>query len=767
DDDESLPMQIGISTGPALLTVDGDTGEYTVSGTTTSLVQRLERVAPIGSILISHDTFRHVRGVFNIEPSDPLRIRGRKKRIPTYLARSVKPRAFRMGTRGVEGVETNMVGRRAELEMLKDSFYAAIEDHETQVITIVSEPGLGKSRLLYEFTNWAELEDATYWVLQARATPEMTQRPYALLRDMLSFRFEIQDNDSTALVREKMERGFLEMTGVDDEMNAHFIGQLIGFDFSDSPHLAGVLGDAQQFQKQALYYLEQFFVQITSQQPGELISTRHAPALASLEDIHWADESSLGAINHLVRQNSDLPIMIVCLARPELYERRPGWGSGQPFHTRLDLRPLSNRESRRLVKEILQKAENIPVELRDLLVERSEGNPFIMEELIKVLIEDRVIVKEGPAWRVELDRLSKVRVPPTLTGLLQVLLDSLFPSARILLQRAAVVGRIFWDTAIHALDAADDFHIDINASLDTLAKRELIYLREEAAFTGAREFIFGNQMLRDVIYESLLLRQRRAYHAQAAQWMIKASGARVDEYTAMIAEHYQLVGENIQAAGYLQRAGERALRISAFSESLAFFERALALLPLEKGEEARQVTLEVHLGEIRGYLGDYHAARQHLLMALRLARALDDKLGQSDSLYHLGRIALHTSGLSEARRYLDESLSLAREVGDPLAQARAHYGLGSVDWRQSGDFSAAKKNYLNCLELAREIGGHAQMLNALMGLGIAATRQGEYQEGHRYYEECRNLALMVGNQERLASVLLNMGELWRAEKNFT
>ncbi len=768
DEEEPLPMQIGINTGPVLLTRSMDSSDYTVSGSTTHVVQRLERMAPVGNILISHETYRLVRGVFNFEPCDPLRARGRKERIPTYLVRSAKPRAFRVNTRGVEGVETRMIGRKAEFDMMQEIFYAAVEDRETQVITLVSEPGVGKSRLLYEFVIWGDLEEVAYWVFQGRATPEMSHRPYSLLRDVFSFRFEIQDSDSPAVVRQKMVEGIERMTGVADERAAHFIGHLIGFDFSDSPHLAGILSDAKQFQKQALYYLEQFFIHITTERGGvdSPNLNRKAPAVVRLEDLHWADESSLDAINYIVSQNRNLPLFFICLARPEFYNRRPSWGSGQTFHTRIDLRPLSNRESRLLVREILQKVDDIPEELRDLLVDRSEGNPFMMEELVKVLIEDRVIVKDEPAWRVELGRLSKVRVPPTLTGLIQVQLDSLFPAERVILQRAAVIGRIFWETALQALETADGFLVDIETSLDGLVKRGILFAREDSTFADANEYIFSNQMMRDVVTESLPLRQRRAYHTKVAEWLIQASGERADEYTATIAENYSLAGDNAQAIYYLQKAGEKAQSVSAFSEALAFYEKARSLLPFEKGIENLQVALEVRIGEIMWILGNYDQARQSLLVALNLARALNNALGQADALYQLGRIAIRMSQLVDAERFISESLELATEIGNPSAKARAHYGLGVVSWRLGGDFATANMHYQACLELAREAGDTTQTINAVLGLGINAMRMRDYPAAHQYFSDGQKLAIEAGNQERLATIVLNEGEVWRAEGNF-
>ena len=185
----------------------------------------------------------------------------------------------------------------------------------------------------------------------------------------------------------------------------------------------------------------------------------------------------------------DTRLLVVCLARPSLFERRPSWGEGQEIHTQINLKPLSRRASRALVGEILQKAEGVPHELRDLIVEGAEGNPFYVEELIKMLIEDGVIVHGEDHWRVELERLAEVHVPPTLTGVLQARLDSLPPEEKTLLQRAAVVGRLFWDAAVVELEAKEGSGLDeeeIASLLEAVRDRELIFRRERSPLPGRR-----------------------------------------------------------------------------------------------------------------------------------------------------------------------------------------------------------------------------------------------------------------------------------------
>jgi tetratricopeptide (TPR) repeat protein/class 3 adenylate cyclase/tRNA A-37 threonylcarbamoyl transferase component Bud32 len=760
DEGEPLPMQVSITTGLALITPgDEATGDFSASGPTISLVHRLERAAPPGSVLISHDTYRHVRGLFEVEEGDLLRIRGRKRRLATYVVHSARPRAFRLATRGVEGVETRMIGRQAELEQLQDAFYAAIEDRETQMATIVGGPGLGKSRLLYEFTNWAGLEGIDFWLMRGRATPETAGHPYALLRDLFSDRFEIRDSDNPATVRAKLEEGIISVVDTSGahkgvEM-AHFIGHLIGFDFADSPHLSGTLVDAQAFRMQALYYLGQFLQHLA----------RGSPVLIELDGVHWADESSLDAIDHLVRRNQALRLLVVCLARPELYERRPAWGSGQSFHARLDLRPLSKRESRRLVGEILQRVDKVPNILRDLVVERAEGNPFYVEEMIKVLTEDRVIVKGEPAWRVEEERLSGMRVPSTLTGLVQVRLDGLFPAERTGLQRAAVVGRIFWDDAVRALGAADGAAVDVAGALGDLVEREFVYLREASAFAGTQEYVFASNVLRDVVLEGTLGRQRHAYHARMAEWLVERSGERVDEYAGVIADHLERAGEGERAVPYLHRAGQRAREQYASDEAIRYLCHALDLVP--ETDLAQRFRLLYSRESNYHVLGKREAQRQDLAAMEELSKILDD--GGRDAVWRRVAVAYHWSRYAWMTSDYPASIAAAQELIDLSQVAPAdmelnprvwgHSRLGLAYWRQ-GNYEAALLQMEQALSLSRSAEYAWFEANNLGGLGLVHMSRGDYAEAGDFFEQALRVYGEIGARRNEGWMINNLGAVF-------
>jgi ABC-type oligopeptide transport system substrate-binding subunit/class 3 adenylate cyclase/ribosomal protein L40E/tetratricopeptide (TPR) repeat protein len=599
-------VRVGIHTG---LVVVGEIGsdlrvEYTAMGDAINVAARMEQSAPPGGILITHDTYRHVRGVFDVLPQEPLTVKGRHQLVQTYLVQRAKPRAFRKPMRGVEGIETRMIGRQAELSRLQEAFYTAIEDRELQVFTITGEAGVGKSRLLHEFDLWAELLPQSYFFFKGRALQEMQTVPYSLIRDLFAFRLQIEDTDPLLVVREKLEHGAEAAFGAGEgsQMRAHFIGRLLGFEFGPSSHLAGVLDDPKQVHDRALTYLVEYFQALASQNP----------VLILLEDLHCADDSSLDVLNHLALALNNEPIMMACAARPALFERRPHWGEGQAFYRRLGLEPLTKRNTRHLLREILQKVDQVPETLSELVVAGAEGNPFFVEELVKMLVEDGVVVKGQERWRVEPSRLRDVRVPSTLQGLLQARLDRLPIEDRTVLQQASVVGRQFWDGAVVRINERAVEGPQEREVLDTLSdlrEREMVFQRETTAFAGTQEYIFKHAVLREVTYQSLLKRLRRIYHGLVADWLMEQAGERVGEYTGLIAEHLELAGRAGEAVEWLLQAGDRARELYAHQEAIQAYQRALALLQ-RQGDRERAARTWMKLGLTYHTAFQFSQARQ-------------------------------------------------------------------------------------------------------------------------------------------------------------
>ncbi len=819
--DISLALRVGINTGPVLLGRVGLTREYTAMGDTVNLANRLEHAAPLGGVLIAHNTYRHVRGVFEVRPLGALQIRGRHEPVAAYVILQPKPRAFRLATRGVEGIETRMVGRDVELARLQAAFQEVVTTAETRVVAIIGEAGVGKSRLLYEFDNWVELRPERVRYFKGRAAPALQSVPFSLWRDLFAFRFDILDSDSPGVALNKFRQGFAAQPRPASEdaaareqaaNQADIVGHWLGFDFSTSPVVAR-LADSPDFAALARAYFLRFM---------RILAAERGMAIL-LEDIHWADDASLDLLDQLAAaaagEGAPAHLLIICLTRPSLFERRPGWGASLPDFQTIRLGPLDPAASRALVDEILQRADEVPEALSELVVEGAEGNPFYIEELVKMLIEQGVIEvtgderratsdegagewpvaaegespsllatrhaplphdsplgprpsSPGDRWRIRADRLAGLRVPATLTGLLQSRLDGLPRAERDVLQRAAVVGRTFWDDAVRALLTGGDeaegpgrANNALPALLDSLARRELIVRRERSAFAGTAEYSFRHNLLREVTYETVLLRARRGYHARVARWLELNAGGRLGEYLGLIAEHYVQAGANARAAAYLERAGDAAQRSGAYPSARAAFERALALCHDEAAPPEETISaLRLKLGAVCWNLGDFPAAERALFFARDFARRAGDGRVQATALYWLSRVAISRGDYGQARMLLAYSLPLARAADtDTLAQVL--YGVADVAWKV-GDMETLHTYITESLSLAQALGNTTLELMALNRLGTMAYLQGDLATARSYYETCLALARDTGNLEREATALMNLGALAHRDGRF-
>jgi predicted ATPase/class 3 adenylate cyclase len=792
-------VRVGINTGVVALGGVGSANfaeEYTAMGDAVNIASRLESAAPVGSLLISHDTYRHIRGIFDVHQLEPLRVKGKPEPIQAYLVMGEKPRAFRLPTRGVEGVETRMIGREAEMRRLQAAVYSVIEERRATVVTVVGDAGVGKSRLLYEFSNWLDLLPEQLILMKGRCDEGMSHLPYALIRDLFAFRFDIHDNDKSLLAREKLEQGIVQFIGEEGLERAHFLGHLLGFDYSDSPYLRGVLHDARQIRDRAFHYARSFFAAITTVTPAlqpahiqlELTATRQ-PVILFLEDVHWADSDSLDFVEYLVRECQDIPLLIVCLARQSLFEQRPNWGSGTASeqYIRLPLTPLTEEESSELVVEILQKVPEVPDQLKDLIVDGAEGNPFYVEELIKVLIEDGVIVAPDGAdqWRVEPQSLAELRVPQTLTEVLQARLDGLPPLERETLQRAAIVGRVFWASAVERLRGDKLFAKRITReTLNSLQEKELIFSNEASAFEGEREYVFKHALFRDVAYESVLKQVRRLYHAQVAAWLIERSGERVDEYADVIAEHYERAGESLMAIEWYGKAARQAQDTDAPSAAIEYYHKALQFLPtgpehaarraimneglgemLQRqahyveameaykamiaaaemiGDEAAQARAWCGLAEVCYTQGNHEAVLEHTSRAEELTRAIDAKAELATTLSIRCRALYELGDHERALEQAEEALAVSRELAEPGQMAYSLANLGLLLLLLEHYVHAAQYTQY-ALDLYREVGNLAGEASMIERLGACASFRGDYAEAEKYFEESLTVAREIGH----------------------
>lgn len=781
-------VRVGISTGLVAIG-SGSEVRDTMAGTAINLAARLERAAAPGTVVISTDTYQHVRGAFDLEPLEPIMAKGFAEPVTIYRVLREKPRSFRTRRRGVEGIETRMIGRERELSLLQELFMVALLEYDQRMVTVIGDAGIGKSRLLYEFENWVDLQPVSVRLYRGRARLETQSVPYGLLRDIFAIRFEVQDDDPVHTVREKILAGFSEVmeSGSHTQMRAHMVGQLLGYDYGGGSHHQKSQVDPQQVRDRALAYIIDYF----------RAAATTAPVLVLLEDLHWADDSSLDMLARVSLALQELRLFLVCTARPTLYERRRNWAQGLSFHTRLEVVPLSSADSERLVEEMLQKAQNVPSDLKRLVVDNTAGNPFFVEELVKMLVDDGIIVKGEAFWQVHLERLGKIHVPPTLTGVLQARLAALPWDERTVLEQASVVGRVFWDTTVSILNESSEARLAVDAvpsALQALLQQEMIYPRESSTFKETREYIFKHAVLREVTYESVLKQARRTYHGLVAGWLIGRSGERLEEFSGLIADHLERAGREAEALTYLDAAGKKAAAKYANDEAIEYYSRALRLTP----EEADKARYELLLAreELYGRLGrrkeqqeDLHAlavlaerSRQladQLEIALRWVAFYDvtgnyqtgveaatrvvkqaEQAGESalaaNGLRLWGRMLLNQGQYEAARLRFDQAL-----VGFQLSEDRFHEGktlnsLGGTAFYQ-GDYLAARDYYEQALKIARETGDRTGEAYALNNLGNTATEQGDYVTALKQYGAALTIYREIGDRFGEELALGNLG----------
>ncbi len=789
---EGFQVRIGVNTG--LVVAGGVTeAEGTMMGSAVNLAARLESAATPGGILISQNTYLHVRGIFDLYPGKSITAKGFPEPIQVFQVKGVKPRSFRPKARGIEGVETPMIGREMELGALQDHFESVLFSQKSRFVLVIGEAGIGKSRLLEEFENWLNNRPTTIFILKGRATLDTLDLPYDLLRNLFITSFEILEDDPQPVVRKKIVDRFREVFGEEkgNVVKAHFVGQLLGYDFSDSPYLKGALEAPQQLRDRALAYLTDF---IKAGAAG-------APVVVFLDDIHWADESSLDSIELMSEKLLDQPVVFVALTRPSISGRRPSWGM-EPLQQQLVLKPLSGLESERMLEQVLQKAQEIPDGLRALIVSNAEGNPFYLEELVKMLVEEGVINRNEPTWQVHADRLHDLHVPPTLTGVIQARLDLLSDRERLVLQQASVVGKIFWEAVVAYINQEAQLNdvmlepesLNVAENLNTLQDRDMILQHKTSVFSNTLELSFKHAILQEATYESVLKRTRRVYHAMVADWLISHSADRVSEISGLIASHLEKAGKNKEALEYLCIAAEMAAKKYAIDEAADFSTRALELTPeadletryklllqqewvfkmqgkwdrqravLESlsvivdtlADERKKVELLIRKAWLAFWVSEFPEALARAHEFVTLAEMIGDQ-GLSRRASYAWAWMLQQQGYTDlALVQANNALSLARQANDRRSEGNISNVLGLINLA-SGDFYAAFECQMNFLAIAREIGDLDREVAARNNLGVTLTRLGDYPTARDNFEKILLISREIGDRGIESSALINLG----------
>ncbi|NTU65474.1 MAG: AAA family ATPase, partial [Chloroflexi bacterium] len=484
----------------------------------------------------------------------------------TYIVQRARRRPFRTVTRGVAGIEVQTIGREAELQKILTAFQTVCEEHTVVWTQLIGEPGMGKSRLLSDARDALDLRPEHLRWLRARAFQGDEKHAFMLVRRMWFDRFQIAEDAPLPDAEARWLDRFAALRGPDQEEAAQALGLLLGLPFSGSPHIGALRHDPAQVKGRAYVVSRELLAAMRAQQPIVLL----------LEDLQWADPSSWDYLTHLLLEEAPADqrgVLVISTARLE-------WNPppALPKHTGylpINLGPLTESACRTLVLALLQRVEQVPDAIVPLIVQRSEGVPYFVEEIINWLVDHGIIDTGSEPWQFDALRFNEMPLPTTLQHLLLTRLSALTETERVTLQHGSIFGRNLWEGGLAALGLPD-----CAPTLKRLQPRGFIDAQPESSLAGEKEWSFHHNLLQAVAYESVLKRVRRQLHKAAAIWLeTQAQNAgRLDEFVGILADHLDRAGEEIAAADWYLQAGAHSHAQGAFLEARSSFERVLELL---------------------------------------------------------------------------------------------------------------------------------------------------------------------------------------------
>ncbi|HEX2240322.1 MAG TPA: adenylate/guanylate cyclase domain-containing protein [Actinomycetota bacterium] len=661
--DVQIQARIGVNTGE-VVAGDASQRQTFATGDTVNVAARLEQAAPPGEIYIGVETYKLVKDAVKVEPVDPLTLKGKSEGVPAFRLIEV--------IEGAEGtarrLSSPLVGRTRELDLLKQAFERSVSERTCHMFTILGQAGAGKSRLVRELL--AHVQDqaldlagrcqsygvnVTYWPLKE------------IVRDVAKL-----DEDDTA-----------------DEVQTKLVALLEGEDqallVADRVAQAIDVVEATATPEEVFWAVRKLLEALARKQPVVVV----------FDDIHWAEPTFLDLIDHIADWARDAPILLLCMSRPDLLDQRPAWGGGKLNATSLLLEPLSSEDCAIIINNLLGQSE-LARNLRTRIIQVAEGNPLYLEQVLAMLIDDELLRKDNGRW-IPTQDLSDITVPPTIQALLTARLDKLQGEERQVVERASVIGKVFYRGAVAELSPEAE-RPAVSSNLLTLVRKEFIR-PDKSTFAGDDAFRFRNVVIRDAAYESISKEIRADMHERFAVWLERVARDRVGEYDEILGYHYEQahlfrtqLGPLDPRAKELARlastklasAGRKALHRTDLPAAVGLLQRAAQILP---PDDADRVLLLPDLGRALLQTGDLTRADEVLKEAITAAEATGDRLLSAQAQLIHFQVQLFSAGMStgEAQVEVEKLIPIFQELGDDLGQARAWRLLALIHWTRANE----------------------------------------------------------------------------------
>ena len=573
-----VKMRVGIHTGSVVIgTLGNDLRvEFTAVGDTVNLASRMEGLAEPGTTYITEDTFKLTEGIFRFEALGEKEIKGKEKSLKVYQVIAPSSRRTRFDVNAERGL-TPFVGRQRELELLLDG-YERSKEGRGQAISIISEAGIGKSRLLYEFRKAVTNEDVTF--LEGKCLSYSRNVAYHPIVDILKATFEIQDEDEKETVQIKVARG-LEDLKIGEASVLPYLLELLSVKDSG-------IEKTQMSPEARKDHINESLKKIV------LKGSEIKPLVFAIEDMHWIDRGSEDALKEILNSISGFRVFLILTYRPEFVHT---WGS-LSYHSQVTLNRLSNRESLLMVSHLLQ-TEDVDKDIDDLVLQKTEGIPFYIEEFIKSLKDLKIIECRNGSYRITKD-LKTVAIPSTIHDVIMARVDALPEGARELLRTGSVIEREFSHVLIRKVTGLAE--PTLLSHLSNLKDAELLY--ERGIYPDAT-YIFKHALTREVVYDSILTKTKKQIHIKVADTIEEIHRMNLPEYLSALAEHY-LAGENhIKGVEYAKLSSKQAVKRNAINDAIALTTKSI--LALDKVPKTDDI--EKQLIDARVALGIYYSQR--------------------------------------------------------------------------------------------------------------------------------------------------------------